>query len=166
MHIRQVLTTILLVILCVVAVGVALSAVLLHGDVAAALVAAVAFLSLAQLVAYLSRAGAKRDAMEQVSDLMTASDTLTRDVAIMRSRLGKLESRIADDAEKAIGQVNKQIEGLEDRLSGMQRSAQQPRQEPVQRQSPPKRTDPQATAAPARTAPPLRETGPEPMLIG
>ncbi len=119
MHRRQVLTTILLVVICVIAVAAAVSAVVLQGDVGAAVIAAVALLALAQLIAYLSRSGARREAFESLSDLMAASDALTRDLAIVRNRIDRLEARFAKDAEKTSSQVNRQIAALNDTLADM-----------------------------------------------
>lgn len=120
---RQVLTTILLVGICALAVAVAMLAVIMHGDVGAALVAAVALLALAQMVAFISRASDKRGARDEVSDLMAASDAFARDLSVLRHRVDSLESRTAGNLDKVPDQVDQQVSNLRHSATRMKQAA-------------------------------------------
>ena len=117
----QIGASVILATLCLAAVIVCIAAVLLQGELGAALTAAVLLLAMAQMVSFISRSTEKDKHGGKLRDLMQASDALARELSILRSRMNLLESRsnhsasASPDLMNEISTLRQSVESMKQR---------------------------------------------------
>ena len=113
--------TIIHTILCVSAVAVCITVVLMEGELGAALTAAVLLLGVAQMVSFMSRSSEKDRFGAKMRDIMQASDALSRELSVLRSRMNLLETRGGQEPDQSSGELVNQVSSLRQTVDSMRR---------------------------------------------
>lgn len=118
----QLILSLFLTFLSVVAVGFCIWSLVVLGETDSALVGAVILLGLAQMLAYVSRVRQHASQRGNIADLMGASSDMARDHARLNERLERLEKESSGRTSAAIGRLSQQVRSLEHSVTALSRA--------------------------------------------